>query len=155
MGVQKYDRIDNVKKKIKNNQSIKWTIYGIFSSYLVILPATVSPFCQSRSLIPNVCLSTAFLAAGPTVGLIRYQSIDLSSSARNTHSYLFADFVRVNENGYGSLRVSRYANVSVCGVLPAVFTSASESHDPNFPPLFVLFVWGFFKHFFNHFVYIT
>ena len=34
-------------EQIKNNKLIKWALGDVFFSYLVIFPATFSPFCQS------------------------------------------------------------------------------------------------------------
>ena len=36
-------------EKLENNKFIKWPLGDVFSSCLVIFPATLSPFCQSYS----------------------------------------------------------------------------------------------------------
>ena len=41
----------NVETKIKNSIAKMTPIGDVFSSYLVIFPATLSPFCQSGSQI--------------------------------------------------------------------------------------------------------
>ena len=47
------DRVDSLQceKQIKNKTFIKCAVGDVFSSYSVIVPATLSPFCQSASHI--------------------------------------------------------------------------------------------------------